>query len=618
MRCMPYISRDTFYKSKYGSVSAGEAFTLKLLLPLDGYVQGAVVIFDRDGTGEQRFELKPDGFVTENGFYTRSCTVMLEEGLYFYRFLMYTVEGERWLLNAGYGVGDFDPPGGTAFQLTVYEPEFSTPDWVKGGVIYQIFPDRFCKGVNNCPIPEDRYLQNCWGAQPEYRQPVPPQKQTLGNDYFGGNLNGIMQKLPYLASLGVTIIYLNPIFEAHSNHRYNTADYFKIDPMLGTEQDFTALCKTAKQHGISVVLDGVFSHTGADSLYFNKYNRYKTVGAYNSPTSPYFSWYKFKNYPKEYASWWGIRSLPELDENNPDYTEFITGENGVLRYWLRRGASGFRLDVADELPDEFLDRVRAAIKAENPNAFLLGEVWEDASNKISYSVRRRFLRGRQLDSVMNYPFANAIISFLQGGSGLDFAEQVETVLENYPEPALHTLMNHIGTHDTARILTVLGGEPANGRGREWQAVQTLTNYDSAVNKLCAAALLQYTLVGVPSLYYGDEAGLSGYGDPFCRACFPWGKEDLNLTGYYQKLGRARQNCAAFKKGTLNFVQVEKRLVAFRRADQNSRAFVAVNRNDFAVEVDFSESLEKAKLIFGNLPNGNRIKVEPFGLCLFIL
>lgn len=619
MRCMPFLSRDVFYKSVFGSVQAGQCFTLRLLLPPDGYVKGAVAVFNRDGGGEQRFELLPDGYIAENGFYTRGCAVSLEEGLYFYYFIMYTVEGERRLLNKGGGVGEFDPENGICWQLTVYEKDFTTPEWVKGGLIYQIFPDRFYRGENREPVPQDRYLHAVWGEQPEYRQPNPPQLKTLGNDYFGGNLNGITEKLPYLKSLGVTVLYLNPIFEAHSNHRYNTADYFKIDPMLGTEEDFVRLCKQAKKAGIAIILDGVFSHTGDDSVYFNKYNRYPGVGAYNSPDSPYTAWYKFQKYPDEYSSWWGIQTLPEVQENNPDYTEFITGENGVLRYWLRRGAAGFRLDVADELPDEFLDRVRAAMKAENPNAFLLGEVWEDASNKISYAKRRRFLRGRQLDSVMNYPFANAIIHFVRGGSGFDFAETVTAICENYPKPALDTLMNHIGTHDTARILTVFGGEPANGRGRDWQAQQVLSpdDYSRAVNRLCAAAVLQYTLIGVPSLYYGDEAGMSGYGDPFCRGCFVWENADRQLTDYYRRLGQARRSCKAFATGALTFTEVGFHHVAFTRSSGNARAYIAVNRNAHPLLIDFAADLTACSLIFGNQPVQNQITVEPFGFCLLI-
>ena len=552
MRTMPYNSRDTFYKSIFGSVEAHKCFKLSVLLPRDGYVKGVVAHFNKDNEKTFYFEMTDDCNCLEGNFYTRSTEVSLEEGLYFYHFIAYTSDGEREILNIGGGFGDFEPKKGTDFQLTVYEKGFETPIHTRGGIIYQIFPDRFSKGENSLPYPDDRYIKTNWSEQPEYTQDNT--FKCLGNDYYCGNLKGIEQKLDYIDSLGVTMIYLNPIFEAHSNHRYNTANYFKIDPLLGSEEDFVSLCATAKKYGIDIILDGVFSHTGDDSLYFNAKKRYGEDGAYNNKDSKYYSWYKFKEDGRDYHSWWGVKSLPETNENDPSFTEFITGENGVIRYWMRRGAAGFRLDVADELPDAFLDRVRIAVKSENRNGYLLGEVWEDATNKISYGSRRRFLRGRQLDSVMNYPFANAIIDFVCGGNGKDFAETIMTVLENYPPQTLHNLMNHIGTHDTARILTRLAGEPINGRKRDWQAKQVLTEeqYNKGKKMLKLAALLQYTLVGLPSLYYGDEAGLSGYGDPFCRATFPWDNEDVELLGFYKKLGAARKNCSAFKQGSLEF------------------------------------------------------------------
>ena len=198
-----------------------------------------------------------------------------------------------------------------------------------------------------------------------------------------------------------------------SNHRYNTADYRKIDPLLGTEEDFINLCREAKKRGIRIILDGVFSHTGSDSIYFNKNSRYNSAGAFNTPESPYKNWFQFLKYPDVYKSWWGFTSLPELDKNNPDYINFICGEDGILRHWLRLGASGYRLDVADELPDSFIARVREAVKAEGEENLLIGEVWEDASNKLAYGVRRKYFLGDELDSVMNYPFKEAILDLLR-------------------------------------------------------------------------------------------------------------------------------------------------------------------------------------------------------------
>lgn len=609
MRTMPYNSRDTFYKSIFGSVEAHKSFKLSVLLPRDGYVKGVVAVFNKDNEKSLSFEMTDDCNCLEGNFYTRSTEVSLEEGLYFYHFIMYTVDGERILHNVGEGFGDFTPKKGTDFQLTVYENGFETPKHTRGGIIYQIFPDRFAKGENNLPYPNDRYIKTNWNDSPEFTQT--DTFKCLGNDYFCGNLKGIEQKLDYIASLGVTMIYLNPIFEAHSNHRYNTADYFKIDPLLGSEEDFISLCAKAKEKGIDIILDGVFSHTGSDSIYFNAKKRYGDGGAYNDKESKYYSWYKFKDDNNNYHSWWGVKSLPEVNEDDPSFTEFITGENGVIGYWMRRGASGFRLDVADELPDAFLDRVRVAVKRENPNGYLLGEVWEDATNKISHGGRRRFLRGRQLDSVMNYPFADAIINFVSGGNGEDFAESVMTVLENYPPEALHNLMNHIGTHDTARILTRLAGEPAGNRKRDWQAKQTLTaeQYEKGKRMLKMAALLQYTLVGIPSLYYGDEAGLTGYGDPFCRTTYPWGNEDSNLLSFYKVLGAARRNCTAFKEGSLEFLKVGLGYVLFRRTDKNSSAIIGINRWKDAEQITTDIDFSGYKTVFGNTPNQNKLTVD---------
>ena len=609
MRTMPYNSRDTFYKSIFGSVEAHKCFKLSVLLPRDGYVKGVVAHFNKDNEKTFYFEMTDDCNCLEGNFYTRSTEVSLEEGLYFYHFIAYTSDGEREILNIGGGFGDFEPKKGTDFQLTVYEKGFETPIHTRGGIIYQIFPDRFSKGENSLPYPDDRYIKTNWSEQPEYTQDNT--FKCLGNDYYCGNLKGIEQKLDYIDSLGVTMIYLNPIFEAHSNHRYNTANYFKIDPLLGSEEDFVSLCATAKKYGIDIILDGVFSHTGDDSLYFNAKKRYGEDGAYNNKDSKYYSWYKFKEDGRDYHSWWGVKSLPETNENDPSFTEFITGENGVIRYWMRRGAAGFRLDVADELPDAFLDRVRIAVKSENRNGYLLGEVWEDATNKISYGSRRRFLRGRQLDSVMNYPFANAIIDFVCGGNGKDFAETIMTVLENYPPQTLHNLMNHIGTHDTARILTRLAGEPINGRKRDWQAKQVLTEeqYNKGKKMLKLAALLQYTLVGLPSLYYGDEAGLSGYGDPFCRATFPWDNEDVELLGFYKKLGAARKNCSAFKQGSLEFLAVGLGFVVFKRYDGKSSAIIGINRWGDTEKIPLDINLEGYKTVFGNPPERDTITIN---------
>ncbi len=602
MQYYPYDSRNILYRSQIGAVAAGNHLLLRLLLHKDAHCRNAYLRYRRDDGGVSEIEMKAAHVLEDYRFY--ECEIALDEGLYWYSFRYTSDYGDFFVIKQNGSLGVFSKQEGAWWQQTVYNADYTTPDWLKGGIIYQIFPDRFnasSKAKNN--VPDDRFICNDWSKQPEYRQNG--EKCVLGNDYYGGDLAGITAKLDYLATLGVTCIYLNPIFEAHSNHRYNTADYMKIDPLLGTEKDLEELCKQAEKHGISVILDGVFSHTGDDSRYFNRKNRYPDNGAYNSPDSPYRNWYKFDASEKEgYKSWWGIATLPEIEEENEDYLQFITGENGVLRYWLRRGIRGWRLDVADELPDGFLDCLRTAVKTEMPEAFILGEVWEDASNKVSYGSRRRFLRGRQLDSVMNYPFAGAIIDFAREGNAERLNETVCTVLENYPKCSVDLLMNHIGTHDTARILTVLALGYPSTKDREVLSKIQLSNEDylRGVRLLRIAAALQYTLPGVPSLYYGDEAGMHGYGDPFCRAAFPWGNEDKNLTEFYKKLGAVRRSNAAFKDGVYRPLETSGGIIVFERVSENNSVLVAINRTEERYEFSLPQKYRNAKLLFGNSLN----------------
>ncbi len=574
MNYYPFDSRNSLYRNKFGSLAEGETLRLSLLLHKDACVDNAYLKIREDSKDEfSELRLNAGEWLGDYRYYNGELT--LSEGLYWYCFRYTSVYGEFQVTRTGESLGCVTDEG-ECWQQTVYSADFETPDWLSGGIIYQIFPDRFYNsGSVKGDIPEDRYICNDWEKQPEYCQPN--DRMRLGNDYYGGDLKGIEGKLPYLKSLGVSCIYLNPIFEAHSNHRYNTADYFKIDPVLGNEKDLEHLICTAEKHGISIILDGVFSHTGDDSVYFNKYNRYNSVGAYNSHSSPYFSWFKFQDFPNKYSSWWGIETLPETNEDDLSFSNFIAGENGVIRYWLKKGIKGFRLDVADELPDGILDKIRIAVKRESKENYLLGEVWEDASNKISYGSRRRFLRGKQLDSVMNYPFANAIIDFVKGGKGVSLLNTVMSILENYPKPAIKLLMNHIGTHDTARVLTVLGNDYIPST-REEQSRTKLTKeqYEKGIWRLKLAAVLQYTLPGVPSVYYGDEVGMQGYGDPFCRATYPWGKENAELLEFYKELGQFRRNNKAFCDGDFVPVAAEQDFICFKRQREKNSVLIAVN------------------------------------------
>lgn len=608
-----FHSRNPKYRAPTGAVEAGSPVHFRITLPRELSCSAARLIMEREGDPAIIQDMFWCGMNGENREWWECDFTPEDTGLYFYQFEASTCRGVQRLSRGERGWAVF---GGTwRWQLTVYRAGFETPSWLEGGVMYQIFPDRFFKSdQEKTGLPAGRTYHQDWYEQPDWRPNE--QGRVTNSDFFGGDLRGIAEKLPYLKSLGVTCIYLNPVFESHSNHRYDTADYSKIDPLLGTEEDFTALCQAATDLNIQVLIDGVFSHTGSDSVYFNREGRYESAGAYNSPESPYYPWYNFQNWPDQYESWWGFDTLPNVNETDESYNAFINGEDGIVRRWLRAGASGWRLDVADELPDLFIDKLSAAAKAEDSEALVLGEVWEDASNKAAYGVRRRYLLGGQLDSVMNYPFRDAIFAFLLGGDPKAFAEAVENIVENYPPQCLRLLMNHIGTHDTERALTVLGGEPAGSRGREWQSGQTLNQRqrETGVARLKLAAMLQYLLPGVPCLYYGDEAGLEGYRDPFNRACYPWGREDKELLDWYRALGAMRaEQKSILARGGYRTLRAEGNLLVMERYRLSVREDLdQVFRDSLLLVVNRSERPQSIMGLKLNLAGGQLLLGEPLG------
>ena len=381
-------------------------------------------------------------------------------------------------------------------------------------------------------------------------------------------------------------LYFNPIFEAAENHRYGTADYDRIDPMLGCNQDFSRLCDEAHRRGMRVMLDGVFNHTGYVSRYFNGDGFYPDVGACQSWDSPYRSWFQFIHWPDRYESWWGIYSLPAVNESDPGYRRFIFGdEDSVVRRWLRAGADGWRLDVADELPDDFVAGIHAAARAEKPSAVVIGEVWEDGSTKVAYGVRRKHILGGHCDGLMNYPLRSAILSYFSGGRAEDFVQSMETIRENYPPFAFYSAMNSLGTHDTPRILTLLGaGGERRDQSRDWRASFRLEGdaLRMAKERLRSAALLLFCFPGSPTVYYGDEAGMEGFEDPFNRRPYPWGREDGELLGWFKQLGALRKDHPALRRGTIRYVAAEGPLLAFARADDGEELLCVCNAGDAPV------------------------------------
>ena len=587
---------DTAFKHPFGALRRGQPSMFNVRVPKYMHVQDLTLVMFRPGYKERFIELTlQDESGEENTF---SCVFTPNNtGVHHYYFTCVLDGRRRYIKRHGASEGVFE--GEELFQLTVFDENLYTPEFIRGGIMYQIFPDRFCKsGKPHENVPSDRIIRDDWDGTPLYK---PDSKGVVrNNDYFGGDLQGIIEKLPYIKSLGVTVIYLNPIFEAHENHRYNTANYEKIDPLLGTEEDFKELCAKAKEMGIDIILDGVFSHTGADSIYFNKFGRYgDNTGAYRDKNSPYFPWYSFTGYPDKYESWWGITTLPNVNENNDSYTRYICGEDGILQKWIKLGARGWRLDVADELPDEFLDNLNRSVKAMGGDKIIYGEVWEDASNKESYGVRRRYLIGGQLDSVMNYPFKEAILNYVKYANAQDFVNSILTILDHYPKPAIDMLMNFLSTHDTERALTRLGGEEVGWHDKDWQSERRLDGpqYLYGIALMKCAMVLQFFLPGIPSIYYGDEAGMEGYRDPFNRRCYPWGRENTELVEFTRGLAKVRSGSRAFEQGELRFIEVDDNVCVFSRHDRITREAAIIYLNKSTQGRSFEVMNDKTDMFF---------------------
>ena len=567
---MNFNSRKIECKSPYGAVKCGEK--LSLHFPIASWVSvDKMYVFIRLGdvstSVEMRFEKSENGFSVYTADY-----VFDTAGIYYYRFEMRNRDGV-WYYGRGENGESVCGENLPEWQLTVYKSSYKTPDFAKGNIIYHVFVDRFNR-ADGVKTKRKYRLHESFSESPEV---VSADGKYYADDFFGGNFNGIREKLDYLEELGVGIIYLSPIFKAFSNHRYDTGDYLKVDELLGTEDDFKRLLDAAHEKGMKIILDGVFNHSGADSLYFNKFGTYDSLGAYQSKSSPYYDWYYFKKFPDEYACWWGCDNVPDLNKSNKDYRALVFGKNGVVEKWQKLGADGWRLDVVDELPIDFVNLLIKKIKSVNKDALVIGEVWEDASTKVSYGELRPYLLGDQLDGTMNYPFMNAIIAYVRDGDEKFFKDAVQSILENYPKETVYCLMNSLGTHDTVRIINALSDVRAHGWSKTHKLGYKLpdSEYEKAKKKLYLASVLQFTLPGIPSIFYGDEAGLQGFDDPINRRPYPWGSEDKEILAHYKKLGRIRRENRAVFSGGFN-MRDENGLVAYERTSGDDEILIAVN------------------------------------------
>ncbi len=576
-----FDSKKSEYKKPFGALRQGEECVLNLKVPTSCLAKKVTIKLFSDESGEETLVSmnklsESDGYDTFTGSFSLDAT-----GLYFYYFYLECMESSFSLYK--FGFNDTNIEEGEKWQITCYEKDFEVPKVFCGKVMYQIFPDRFAvSGSDNTFGKMEPYFIH------ENREDVPcfmpdANGKILNCDFYGGNLKGIEEKLDYLKELGVSIIYLNPIFKAYSNHRYDTCDYKTLDPMLGSDEDFISLCQRAHVKGIKIILDGVFSHTGSRSIYFDKNHEFGT-GVCSNNDSPYKDWFTFKNFPHEYDTWWGIETLPCVNEMSEGFLDYIIrDEDSVIAHWLKMGADGFRLDVADELPDEFIRLLRMRVKECKKESFVLGEVWEDASNKISYGVRRKYFSNSELDSVMNYVFKDAIISFVKGETDKKhFENEIMTIVENYPRDAVNSLMNCLSTHDTERILTALSDADTSMSKYEKSAFKLMPKLKSkAFERLMIAVLLQFTLPGTASIYYGDEMAMEGFGDPFCRGFFTDKNKNNELFYLIKALAKLKNEYASLSVGDISFV--DRDVLAFERTFESEKVTIVINTEGASYE-----------------------------------
>lgn len=612
------------YRTPFGAVRNGTEVNLAIEADLQ-YTKCTLRIWEPDS--KERLVV-----MNRNGRLFKSSIFVKNTGLYWYYFILQTEKETVYYcakesFTGGTGCA-IKSPGGS-FQITVYDKNFSVPQWFKGSVMYQIFPDRFCREGIHYIDDGTRILHKDWEEKPYILK-----NGACSQDFFGGNFEGIISKLQYLKELGIDVLYINPIFESSSNHRYDTGDYIKTDYMLGSEDAFKELVDKADKLNIKIILDGVFNHTGSDSVYFNKYNNYKSLGAFQSENSPYYEWYSFEKFPDKYKAWWGIKTLPDVDEEVKSYQDFIFGnENSVIDKWMNLGVAGWRLDVADELPDVFLNEFYKKEKEINKDSVLIGEVWEDASNKISYGKLRNYCSGYMFDSFMNYPLRNLLVDFITYGhrergfehksiDGAGLGDRIMNLYSNYPRDIFYSLMNFLGTHDTNRILTILEEWPFENMLSKKE--QRVYEPDESMRRVGIKRLkLAYAFIacfpGVPCIYYGDETYLEGYRDPFNRGTYPWGHEDKEGIKFFSRLNMLRRSFRVFKEGDLSILKAEEDLFCYERKCSGQRLIFMFNRSlhkPYEMDICFRSKAYEITVERKEAQSG-KIRIEPLTYRIFI-
>ena len=496
---------------------------------------------------------------------------------------------------------------------------FDVPEWAKGKIMYHVFLDRFHRGQQN-PMPEmkNREIHSSW----EEEIKIGPDKNGIWNaDFYGGDLEGIIQKLDYIKSLGVSIIYISPIVWSQSNHRYDTADYEKVDPYAGTNLDLKRLCDKAHEKGMKIILDGVFNHTGNDSKYFNEYNTFEEIGAYRSKDSKYYPFYRkyYNNNQVFFDYWWGMTNLPVCDGTNTEWQQYIYGEGGIIDLWFSLGIDGLRLDVADELSDEFIEGIRKAVKRNKKDSLIIGEVWKNPMR-----MGRNYIEsGKGMDTVMNYPLVDALIRYFKYQDVNKLREVLRQLKTEYPEETLQTLMNFTSTHDITRAINIFGtkefqysGEWAwdlNNQDLNWQKNYKMSPEEVKKGKEVLKTYL-YTLTfmpGILSIFYGDEAGLEGMGNLANRKPYPWNHQDQELISFYQQLGAIRKKEKFLETANFDIVDLNENYLMFKRKKGREEALITINRTNNKISYNPPKSFQSPDTTY-RLKDSNEHELDSHG------
>ena len=464
---------------------------------------------------------------------------------------------------------------------------FDVPDWAKGKIMYHIFVDRFKKSGNDdlMNMPR-RTIHNSWDEE----MIIGPNEEGIWNcDFYGGNLKGIEESLDYIKSLGASIIYLSPILWSQSNHRYDTSDFELVDPYVGSNDDLKSLCNKAHSKGIKVILDAVFNHTGNDSKYFNELGSFNNIGAFQSKESIYYPFFKkyYANGKTYFDYWWGMKNLPVCDGSSKEWQEYIYGKNGIVDLWFSLGIDGLRLDVADELSDEFIEGIRRAVKRNKEDGFILGEVWKNPMR-----MNRGYIEsGKGMDSVMNYTLMDALIRYFKYSDTYKLNDIINQIKYEYPKDTIFSLMNFTSTHDISRAINIFGSNEFQ-LNSEWawnlknEDVYWAKNYhlceDEYKNGKSILKSYLFTLAflpGILSIFYGDEVGLMGMGNLSNRKPFPWNNIDVDVLKSVKYIGWIRNKEKFLEKADLNVVDINNDYFAFERISNSEKTFTIVNRTD---------------------------------------